>query len=101
MKIKSRSIQPVDPSNFSSTINCGNAPYDINFHQDTAEVLQFVINERKGSSVAASDLISNIIRSNISCNQCFCFSILLSPDINPSLSKFLKPQMLGSDNKWF
>ena len=64
-----------------------------------------------GTSVAASDLISNTIRINISCNQCFCFSakeekldiltIPLSPNINSSFSKFLKPEILESENKWF
>ena len=48
---------------------------------------------------------------NISCNQCFCFSakeekldiltIPLSRNINCSLSKFLKPEILESENKWF
>ena len=65
----------------------------------------------KGTSVVASDLISNTIRINISCNQCFCFSakeekldiltIPLSPNINSSLSKLLKPDILESENKWF
>ena len=60
---------------------------------------------------AASDLISNTIRISVSCNQCFCFSakeekldilaIALSPNINSSFSKFLKPEILESDNKWF
>ena len=78
--------------------------------QNGAEVLQFVIYEKKGTSVAASDLISNVIRINVSCNQCFCFSAKeekldiqttsLSPYIN-SLSKFLLPEILESDNKWF
>ena len=84
-------------------------PFNFNSQQDPAEVLQFVINELKGTSVAASDLISNTIRINISCNQCFCFSakeekldiltIPLSPNINSSLSKFLKPEILESENK--
>ena len=74
-------------------------------------LLQFVIDELKGTSVAASDLISDTIRINISFNQCFCFSakeekldiliIPLSPNINSSLSKFLKPEILKSQNKWF
>ena len=60
---------------------------------------------------AASDLISNTIRINVSCNQCFCFSakeekldilkIPWSPNINSSFSKFLKPEILESDSKWF
>ena len=62
-------------------------------------------------SLAASDVISNTIRINVLCNQCFCFSakeekldiltIPLSPNIGSSFSKFLKPEILDSDNKWF
>ena len=85
--------------------------FNFNSQQDTAEVLQFVIDGLKGTSAAASDLISNTIRINISCNQCFCFSakkekldiltIPWSPNINSSLSNFLKPEILESENKWF
>ena len=86
------------------------APFNFNFQQDAVELLQFVNDELKGTSVVASDLNSNTIRINISCNQCFCFSakeekldiltIPLSPNINPFLSKYLGPQMLESENKW-
>ena len=116
MKIKSRSNKPVDPSNFLWALSrkiseSRHEPFNFNSQQDAAEVLQFVIDELKGTSVVASDLISNTIRINISCNQCFCFSakeekldiltIPLSPNINSSLSKFLKPEILKSENKWF
>ena len=47
--------------------------FNLNSQQDAAELLQFVIDELKGTSVAASDLISNTIRINVSCNQYFCF----------------------------
>ena len=103
MKIKSRSNKPADPSNFLWALSrkisesC-HAPFNFNSQQDAAEVPQFVIDELKGTSMAASDLISNTTRINISCNQCFCFSakeekldiltIPLSPNINSSLSKF-------------
>ena len=69
-----------------------------NSQQDTAEMLHFVIDELKSTSVEASDLILNTIRINASFNQCFCFSakeekldiltIPLSPNINSSFSKF-------------
>ena len=109
MKIKSRSNKPVDRSNFlwapSSKISesC-HTPFNFNSQQDDAEVLQFVTDELKGISLAASDLISNTIRINIFCNQCFCFSakeekldiltIPLSPCINSCLSKFIKARDL-------
>ena len=116
MKIKSRSNKPVDPSNFLRALSrkiseSRHVPFNFNSQQDAAEVLQFVIDEPKVTSVAASYLISNTIRINISCNQCFCFSakdekrdiltIPLSPNINSSLSKFLRPEILESENKWF
>ena len=116
MQIKSRSNKPVDPSNFLWALSrkiseSRHASFNLNSQQDAAEVLQFVIDELKGTSVVASDFISNTIRINISCNQCFCFSakeekfdiltIPLSPNINSSLSKFLKPEILESENKWF
>ena len=79
--------------------------------QDAAEVLQFVNDELKGTSVAARDLISNTIRINASCNQCLCFTakeekldilaLPFSPNINSSFSKFLKPEILESETKWF
>ena len=57
------------------------------------------------------DLISNINRINVSCNQCFCFSakeetldmiaIPLSANISSSWSKFLKSEVLESEDKWF
>ena len=114
-KIKSRCKKPVDPSNFLWALTrkiseSRHAPFNFNSQQDAAEVLQFVTDELKGTSVAASDLISNTLIINVSCNQCFCFSakedkldtltIPLSSNINSSFSKFLKPEILESD-KWF
>ena len=116
MKIKSRSNKPVDPSNFLWALcrkisESHHTPFKFNSQQGAAEVLQFVIDKLKGISVAVSELISNTIRINISCNQCFCFSareekldiltIPLSPNINYSLSKFLKLEILESESKWF
>ena len=87
------------------------ALFNFKSQQDAAEVLQFDIDELQGASVEDSDLISNTIRINVSCNQCFCFStkeeklnilkVSLFPNINSSFSKFLTPEILDSDNKWF
>ena len=76
MKIKFRSNKPVDPSNFLWALSrkiseFRHVPFNFNFQHGAAEVLQFVIDELKGTSVAASDLISNAARIIISCNQCF------------------------------
>ena len=109
MKIKSRSNKPVDPSDFLWALlgkisESRHVQFNFNSQQDVSGVLQFVIDKLNGTSVAASDLISNTIRINVSCNQCFCFSakevkldiptIPLSPNINSSFSKFLKPEIL-------
>ena len=62
MKIKSRSNKPVDPSDFLWALTrkiseSHHTPFNSNPQQDAAEVLQFVIDELKGTSVAASDLL--------------------------------------------
>ena len=95
MKIKSRSNKPVDPSNFLWALTrkiseFHHTPFNFNSQQDAGEVLQLVIDKLKGTSVAASDLISNTIRINVSCNQCFCFSAKEEKlDIlNPIVSKY-------------
>ena len=63
MEIKSRCKKPVDPSNIFLTRKISESCHTFNFNsqQDGAELLQFVIDEMKGTSVAASDLISNTI----------------------------------------
>ena len=70
MKVKSRSNKPVDPSNFLWALirkisESRHAPFNFNSQQDAAEVLQFVIDELKSTSVAASDLISNTVKINV------------------------------------
>ena len=56
MKIKSRSKKPVDPSNFLRALTgkiseFRHTPFNFNSQQDAAEVLQFVIDELKGTAV--------------------------------------------------
>ena len=113
MKIKSRSNKPVDPSNFLWALTRKiseprHAPFNFNSQQDAAELLHFVIDELKDTSVAASDLISNTIRINVLCNQCIRFSakeekldILTIPLSPNSGSSFFKPLLIGIKNlKW-
>ena len=81
--------------------------------QGAAEVLQPVVGKLKDLSVAASDMISDTIKINVSCeyHQWICFSakqekldilaIPLSPHIYSSLSKFSKTEILEPENKWF
>ena len=64
MAIKKNSNKPVDPSNFLWALkrklsNLRGVPFDFNTQQDVAEILQVVLDELKGVSLAASQLISN------------------------------------------
>ena len=116
LTIKKNSSKPVDPSNFLWALkrklsNFRGVPFDFNTQQDVAEILQVVLDELKGVSLAASQLISNTQKITVSCNTCFCFSeseqnldiltLPLSADIQASISQFLKPEILSSHNKWF
>ena len=103
-KMKSRSNKPVDPSNFLWALTCKisesqHAPFNFNSQQDAAEMLQFVIDVLKSTSVAASDLISNTIRINVSCNQCFCFSAnkekldILTIPLSPNMWGYIKANL--------
>ena len=116
MAIKKNSSKPVDPSNFLWALkrklsNLKGVPFAFNTQQDVAEILQVVLDELKGVSLAASQLISNTQKITVSCNTCFCFSeseqnldiltLPVSADIQASISQFLKPEILSSHNKWF
>ena len=91
--------------------NLRGVPFDFNTQQDVAEILQVLLDELKGVSLAASQLISNTHKMTVSCNTCFCFSeskqnldiltLPVSADIHVSISQFLKPEILSSHNKWF
>ena len=64
MTIKKNSSKPVDPSNFLWALkrklsNLRGVPFDFNTQQDVAEILQVVLDELKGVSLAVSQLISN------------------------------------------
>ena len=61
--------------------------------------------------LAASSLISNTIRTTVSCNTCLCSSISeenldilplqVWTGIQTSIKQFLSPEILSSGNKWF
>ena len=116
MTVKKNSTKPVDPSNFSWALKCKlsiirGVPFDFNTQQDVAEILQVVLDEVKGISLAASHLICNTQKITVSCNTCFCSSVSeenldivtlpVSTDIQTSMNQFLKPEILSSQNKWF
>ena len=116
MAVKKNSTKPIDPSNFlwalkRSLSSTRVTPFDFNSQQDVAEILQVVLDELKGVSLAASSLISNTLRTTVSCNTCLCssvseenldiLSLQVSTDIQTSLKQFLSPEILSSGNKWF
>ena len=116
MAVKNNSTKPINPSNFLWAINHSLSttrvtPFEFNFQQDVAEILQIVLDELKGVSLAASTLISNTLRTTVSCNTCLCssvseedldiISLQVSTGIQTSLKQYLSPEILTSGNKWF
>ena len=90
--------------------NLKGVPFNFNTQKDVAEILQVVLDELKGVSLAASQLISNTQRIAVSCNTCFCSSeseenldiltLPVSTDIQASINHFLKPEIISPHNKW-
>ena len=116
MAVKKNSTKPVDPSNFLWALKrklsiIRGVPFNFNTHQDVAEIIQVVLDELKGISIAASHLICNTQKITVSCNTCFCSSVSeenldivtlpVSADIQASMNQFLKQEILTSQNKWF
>ena len=73
--------------------------------RDTASCFRW-----KGVSLAASSLLSNTLRTTVSCNTCLCssvseqnldiLSLQVSTGIQTSLKQFPSPEILTSGNKW-
>ena len=68
MAVKKNSTKPINSSNFlwalkRSSSSTRVTPFDFNSQQDVAEILQVVLDELKGVSLAASSLISNTLRT--------------------------------------
>ena len=116
MAVKKNLTKPVDPSNFLWALkrklhNLRGVPFDSYTQQYVVEILQVVLNELKGVSLAASQLISGTQKVTVSCNTCFCSSesdenldiltLPVSADIQTSVNQFLKTEILSSQNKWF
>ena len=84
-------------------------PFNFSSQQDVAEILQVNLGELRSVSLAASSLISNTLRTTVSCNTCLCSSVseenldILSPQVSTSIqtSQFLIPEILSLGNKWF
>ena len=108
MADKKNPTKLIDPLNFLWALkrNLSStrlAPFDVSSQQDMAEILQVVLDELKGVSLAASNLISNTQRTTVSCNSCLCSSVSkenldilplqVSTDIQTSLNQFLSPEI--------
>ena len=116
MAVKKNSTKSIDPSNFlwalkRSLSSARVTPFDFNSQEAVAEILQVVSDELKGVLLAASSLISNKLRTTLSCSTCLCssvseenldiLSLQVSTGIETSLKQFLSPEILTSANKWF
>ena len=113
MAVKKNSTKPIDPSNFLWALkrNLSSTrvtPFDFNSQQDVAEILQVVLDELKGVSLAASSLMSNTLRTTVSCNTFLCssvseenldrLSLKVSTGIKTSLKQYLSPEILTPGN---
>ena len=80
MAVKKNSTKPFDPPNFLWTLKrklsiIRRVPFDFNTQQDVTEILQVVLDEVKGISLAVIHLICNTQKITVSCNTCFCSSV--------------------------
>ena len=76
MAVKKNSTKPVDPSIFLWALKCKlstirGVPFDFNTKQDVVVILEVVLDELKGISLAASHLICNTQKITAPCNTCF------------------------------
>ena len=64
---------------------------DFNSQQDVLGILEVVLDELKGVSLAASSLIFNTLRATVSCHTCLCSSVseenldILSLQVSPGI----------------
>ena len=70
-----------------------------------------MIDELKGISQVADNIISSTLQTSVTCNVCLCYSIQeekfdiitlpLTLCVPESIKKFLEPEELTSANRWF
>ena len=116
VSLLNRASTPVDPSNFLRALvrrfsSIRDAPFNFNSQQDASEILQVLLDDFKGTSPLAEDIISTTVQSTLTCDTCFCSSInedkldilAVSPKkhISASLIELLQSQSLSGDNMWF
>ena len=116
MSLLNRSTSPIDPSNFlralqqkmSTSID---ASFHFNTQQDAPEILRILLEELKGTSSLADELVSTTIETTVVCDVCLCFStkeekmdiipVPLKKHITNSLHHLLQIQPLTGANMWF
>ena len=116
MSLLNHSPSPVDPSNFLRALqhkisSIRETPFEYNTQQDVPEILRIILDEFKGFSPLAGNILSTTLRSTITCDSCFCSSvqeekcdILNLPTkkhITASLTQLLQTESLLDDNMWF
>ena len=115
MDVKKNSTKAVDPSNFlwalKRKLSIIRGEEYLYTQQDVVEILQVVLDELKGISIAASHLIYNTQKITVSSNTCFYLTVSeenldivtlpVSADIQTSMDQFLKPEILSLQTKWF
>ena len=80
MAVKKNSTKPIDPSNILWALKrklsiIRGVLFNFNTQQVVAEILQAVLDELKGISIAASHLICKTQKITVSYNTCFCSSV--------------------------
>ena len=113
--LKSRTT-PLDPSDFLWALcrklsTNKQVPFQFNTQQDVPEILQVVLDELKGHSTTASNILATSVKTSTTCDTCGCCNIEevkvdivplpLAKSISLSLDKFLSSENLTGDNKWF
>ena len=116
MSLLKRRTTPLDPSNFlwalCRTLSTNQqVPFQFNTQQDVPEILKVVLDELKGHSTIASNILAMFVRTSTTCDTCGCCNIEevkldiiplpLAKSISLSLDRFLSSENMTKDNKWF
>jgi len=91
--------------------SCRGTPFDIHIQQDVPEILAVLIDELRGTSQAADDILSSSLINITTCEQCHSFSqvetkediiqLPLTNSMSSSLNSFFAPDNLRGSDRWF
>jgi ubiquitin C-terminal hydrolase len=116
MSLLNHSPSPVDPSNYLRALghkisSIRETPFEYNTQQDVPEILRIILDEFKGFSPLAENILSTTLRSTITCDTCFCSSVQeekcdmlnlpTKKHITASLNQLLQTESLLDENMWF